>query len=561
MLALGARVWGRMYQNHVQLVTMNIEAAAEDGMKEPATTARRPSHAWSPNILVRSALAITGACTLVYALTSLALPFGWDHDIIASVGSSYLGGLPYVDSWDIKGPTAYLPFALAQILFGHTMWGVRLLDIAIWAIAGFHLYKSVAILTTRPIGIGTTLATYLWIASSGWFFTAAPESWVTASCVVAIVPLVSSGSSFTVGRLALAGFLIACAGLVKPFYFAFGLAPLAAVGLATDLGVLRRGKLALILAAGAVVPVILICGYFAARGGLSQAIQVHLLYPLSTYAGAVTGWSTTFHGVAAFVKAPPIIVLAPFVLLGLWFYRTQMRIMGPLLAWLGVAFLCVALQGKYWIYHWFPSYPPLFILGALGVFALLQTRKRPGVIQPVVGLCSALILMAVVWHPMQDAAKLGYYLILKRDPEGYNASHSFRLYNAGDEIAVARYIAAHSGPQQGLFIWGSDALYYLADRPNPTRFTFLMPLTMPGPYRAAYRAEAMRDLKAHPPMYFVTGISWDGLSKATTELPDFPTMSNFLSQRYYLEKSIGILSIYRRRSEPSSALAYSRSTS
>ena len=162
---------------------------------------------------------------------------------------------------------------------------------------------------------------------------------------------------------------------------------------------------------------------------------------------------------------------------------------------------------------------------------------------------------------MQDAARLGYYLILKRDPEGYNASHSFRLYNAGDEIAVARYVAAHSAPRQGLFIWGSDALYYLADRPNPTRFTFLMPLTMAGPYRAAYRAEVMRDLEARPPTYFVTGISWDGLSKATTELPNFPMMANFLSQKYYLEKSIGVLNVYRRRSEPTSALTHSRSTS
>ena len=338
----------------------NIEAAVEDGMKEPATTAPRTSQAWSPNILVGSVLAIASACTLIYALTSLALPFGWDHGIIASVGSSYVqGGLPFVDSWDIKGPTAYLPFALAQILFGHTMWGVRLVDIAIWAIAGFHLYKGVASLTSWHIGLGTALVTYLWIASSGWFFTAAPESWVTASCIVAIVPLVSPSSSFTVGRVALAGFFIACAGLVKPFYFAFGLAPLVAVGLATELSLSRRGKLVLVLAGGAMAPVILTCGYFAARGGLSQAIEVHVLYPLSTYAGAVTGWSTTFHGVAAFVKAPPIIVLAPFVLLGLWFYRAQMRILGPLLAWLGVAFLCVALQGKYWIYHWFPSYPPL----------------------------------------------------------------------------------------------------------------------------------------------------------------------------------------------------------
>ena len=199
-------------------------------MKDFTVAVERALQGWSTDTLVIWGLASVGACTALYVLTSLALPFGWDHDIIASVGSSYVhGGLPYVDSWDMKGPTAYLPFALAQMLFGSTMWGIRIVDALIWAIAGFALYKGVSKLTTWRIGVGTALATYLWIASSGWFFTAAPESWVTASCILAIIPMLSPSTSLTLGTVALSGFLIACAGLVKPFYFAFGLAPLISV--------------------------------------------------------------------------------------------------------------------------------------------------------------------------------------------------------------------------------------------------------------------------------------------------------------------------------------------
>lgn len=523
-------------------------------MKDFTAALERPLQRGYADALAVWGLGSMGACTALYALTSLALPFGWDHGIIASVGTSYVhGGLPYVDSWDIKGPAAYLPFAAAQILFGPTMWGIRLLDLLIWAVAGFTLYRSVGRLTTWRIGVGTALATYLWIASSGWFFTAAPESWVAATCVLAIVPMLSPSASLKLHTVALSGFLIGCAGLVKPFYFAFGLAPLISVVLSSDLSLWRRGKLALALAAGAVVPATLICGYFAIRGGLSQAIEVHILYPLSTYVDVVTGWSTTIHGVAAFLKTPAILITAPFVLLAIWFYRSQTRILATLLAWLGVALICVAAQGKYWVYHWFPVYPPLFILGALGAFALMRADSRRGVVSSVVVLCSALMLAAVVKQPLRDIATFGYYSILKHDSEGYYASNDFRLYNAADEIAAARYIAAHTSPQQGVFIWGSDALYYLANRPNPSRFTFLMPLTLPGPYRAAYRAEAMRELMAHPPTYFVTGIAWDGLSKAVTAMADFPEMANFLSQDYSLEKSIGVLDLYRRRDELGSA--------
>jgi hypothetical protein len=79
-----------------------------------------------------------------------------------------------------------------------------------------------------------------------------------------------------------------------------------------------------------------------------------------------------------------------------------------------------------------------------------------------------------------------------------------------------------------------------------------MPLTMPGAYRDAYRAEAMRELTAHPPTYFVAGIAWDGLSKGETSMADFPAMADFFSRHYSLEKSIGALDLYKLRDEPRS---------
>jgi hypothetical protein len=69
----------------------------------------------------------------------------------------------------------------------------------------------------------------------------------------------------------------------------------------------------------------------------------------------------------------------------------------------------------------------------------------------------------------------------------------------------------------------------------------------------------MRELMDHPPTYFVTGIAWDGLSKAATELADFPAMANFLDQHYSLEKTIGVLDLYRLREQASSTSADVRS--
>jgi hypothetical protein len=179
----------------------------------------------------------------------------------------------------------------------------------------------------------------------------------------------------------------------------------------------------------------------------------------------------------------------------------------------------------------------------------MRAQPRSGAVSSILALCSVLVLAAVVKQPLTEVARLGYYSILKRDFDEYYSLYTLRLYNAGDEIAAARYVAAHSSTNQGLFVWGSDALYFLADRPNPSRFTFAMPLTLPGPYREAYRSEAMRDLTARPPTYFVTGIAWDGLSKAATEIADFPALADFFKQHYSLEKSIGLLDLYRLRDD------------
>lgn len=500
-------------------------------------------------------LATASALTVLYAITSLFLPFGWDHGIIASVSSSYVdGGLPYVNSWDMKGPVAYLPFSFAELLFGRTMWGARLMDLAFWAVAGFVMYKGVREVTNTAIGLWAALTTYMWLASSGWFFTAAPESWVTASCIVALIPLLRPATSSALRTCLLSGFLIACAGLVKPFYFLFGLVPLLNLALSSELALRQRMGLAAALALGAFIPVATIGGYFALRGGLQQLIEVHLLYPMSTYVDAEQGWRAVVAGVAAFLFKTPIIGTLPLALVAIWNWKARPRTVAALLTWLLLAFVCVAIQKKYFVYHWFPAYPPLFMLGALGLFDALNCRKIGKHGPLVVFALAAVILAASIARPVRDIVKLGYYAGYKKSWDAYYGTYGFRLYNSRDEIDAARYIKAHTGPGDGVYIWGSDAtVSYLADRPDPVRFTFAMPLSMPGQYREAYRQQAMRQLTANPPTYFIVGIDWQGLASGLQSLDDFPAMSAFLARNYHLEKRIGVISLYRLQNQPDAA--------
>src|SRR5690349_3590946 len=77
-------------------------------------------------------IAAIGAFAALHAVSSLSMPLGWDHGMLASVGVELARGeMPYRDSWELKSPLAFLPYAVAYLLFGNVMWGVRLIDLAI----------------------------------------------------------------------------------------------------------------------------------------------------------------------------------------------------------------------------------------------------------------------------------------------------------------------------------------------------------------------------------------------------------------------------------------------
>ena len=465
--------------------------------------------------LTKLGFIVLGAVTAVYALTTLALPFGWDHGMMASVGNSYVHGkLPYVDSWDLKGPLAYVPYALVQLMFGPTMWGIRLFDIIFSALTGWTFYKAAGALTTWRVGAWAALALYYWIAAAGWFFTAAPDPWIGSLCVMAVMPLLTPNEPLRVWRFVLAGFFIGCAGLMKPPYLLVGIAPLLSIMLNTAATVWLR------------------------------AIEVHILYPFSTYA-ALNVSTNPLQGFATFFAQPTVALLAPFAALGAWSVRRRPQTLWPMLSWLAATVLIVAMQGKYFFQHWLPVYAPLLLLSVLGAHRLASVKEEA----PRLAASAAALVFAaqVCAPPLYGAAKCVYYLAVKRAPETYYASFQFQNYNAADEQAAARYIRARTDSADGVFVWGNDAtIRYLADRPNPSRFTFEMPLSLRGPYLDRYRTEAMHDLLARAPVYFVVGVNWWTGDTKEQSLAKFPAMAAFLKQDYSLEKSFGVIDIYRR---------------
>jgi len=495
------------------------------------------------------AIALAGAWSfaLVYAMSSLWMPYFWDHGILAAVGDAIArGGLPYRDAWDLKGPFAFVPFALSQLVFGKVMWGIRVVELLILAPALYAVFRAVAARTTPYLGAWTSLLLYLWFASGSWIFTAQPDLWVAAACALALCPFLKSGAGASARTFFSAGALIGCAGLVKPSYLAFGLVPLATLAALAGISVAQRIRFAAWLALGPALLVILVLAYLTVRGGLHDAIEVHLLYTSRVYLKMLSGSNGLVNGVSAFFLQWPVLLLLPFAALGLWAHRGDRPLFVALVAWLGVAVALVFLQWKFYIYHWYIIYPPYVMAAALGIWALSAAAPKLSH-ERIVALGTGLLCLAyVAASPAHNVVRWTMYVAGIDSADTFYGRYQFYAYHVRDEVAAAAYIAAHTTPDQGLFVWGNDAtVSYLSGRPNPTRFTFDLPLSLDSPYRPQYRAEAMRALSENPPAYVVVGLPWSG-NKAKT-LPEFPEFVALLNERYVLDRSFGILDVYRHK--------------
>jgi hypothetical protein len=500
------------------------------------------------------------AIIFVYALASLSLPLGWDHGFMSSVGEIMArGGVLYKDAWEIKGPLAYVPFALADLIFGEVMWGIRVVDLAIVGGLLYVLHRLLRVQTSFLVSALACITLYLWFASAGWFFTAQPEIWVALTIAVAVGLLFPLDTSATPkpATFALIGALIACTGLVKPFFMIFGLAPLAFLAVAFDITFTRRFQLACFLAAGAAAPLIGVFAYFAAVGGLGALFEIQVEYNLGTYAGIGYSLSPGFvlDSFKAFFTQGVVTIQLPFAAAGLWMLRTRPKLFAPLLTWLFTALVCVVAQGKFYTYHWFLLYPPLTVCAAFGVHAVWVSAADAPATKMAVG-AAALFFTALAAEPPLRAAGGALAQAAGLREGSFHDRFVYLNYRAGDQSAAARHIRERTSPDEGVFVWGNDAtVRFLSDRPNPSRFTYSMPLSIEGSLREQYREALMIELASAPPTYIVVGMPWRATVTKAQDLADFPELETYIAESYVLEASIGFLDLYRRSAQTSPAAA------
>jgi hypothetical protein len=228
------------------------------------------------------------------------------------------------------------------------------------------------------------------------------------------------------------------------------------------------------------------------------------------------------------------------------------------------AYLGVAIQAKYFLYHWHSVLPLLALLsGWTASFlwrSLRDAGRSRGVAAATVGGIGALLLLFTPNVTDRAVTEWQAFTRYWTDPDSRSAYYDrFGLYGKGSfsykaSEEVSRYVAERTDPSDTVFVWGYDPLLYvLSNRESPSRFTSFLPLmSLWTPQR--WVDEFVDDIERRRPAYiilqrnenarWITG-HWIDPVDFVRLLPRFQAV---IENDYELENQIEDYSIFRRRS-------------
>lgn len=182
-----------------------------------------------------------------------------------------------------------------------------------------------------------------------------------------------------------------------------------------------------------------VVGLFALYGALPDFAFAYLEWPLTAYSGASRlPMSSALAQLRDYVFPASILLIGgPAIIAGV-ISISQRRNSQHLIiiAWGVVALLAVFIQRRFFAYHWTLAMPPLVLLGAVGVRAMLPaTATQP--FRRTIVWCYLLVLgVRLVAHPLLEVSHWGGRVLGVESPERYERHFGI----GGVDFQVARLI-------------------------------------------------------------------------------------------------------------------------
>ncbi|MDC0742561.1 ArnT family glycosyltransferase [Polyangium mundeleinium] len=535
------------------------------------------------DLLAERALVATCLAALVFLFGQILLfGHGRDQGIYTVVARTVLeGGMPYRDAWDFKPPGIFLVYALARLLFGSAQGGIRILEVFGLALMTFGMTRlTLRFWGSRTLGLLAATISVLVHAQLDFWHTSQPESFGGMITIAALLCAPRKGPSGLPSAAAtkardwvVAGFLFGFAGLLKPPLVG-GAAFVALLPAWWDTDPARptierlraaaRGLVrpSLLLAAGGAIPIALCAAWFGARGALGDLHRV--LFVFTPYYTAL-GW----HGAAptamfywAFTEwfqqygSVPTIGLLLALGFGLGARERPLALLA-----LGIAFIHlvgVAMQGKFFPYHYGATWPLTGLVAALGYHALRKRARTRGALG-FAGFFLVLLLVPFGRTATKDVP--GSFLVRTqkrlalvadglRNQRGLDELASVADVNTVTNRAVADLLRSVVPANRPIFVWGFEpSIYDMADRAAATRYIYNVPQRVAWA-KEEHRKVLLADLEKAPPAAIVVEhydvfphVTGDAFDSADS-MRDFPEMQRLLDEKYVHHTSIGQMDVY-----------------
>lgn len=556
--------------------------------------------------LSRADRVLAGVCIaaiVFFLLQILMFGYGRDQGIYAVVARTVLeGGMPYRDAWDFKPPGIFIVYAASRAIFGEGQHGIRVLEVlGLLAMIAAMVRLSTQLWGRRLVGLSAGALAVMVHAQLDFWHTAQPESFGGMVTIFGLVLALSGERRAADGdrrKAALfwiaSGILFGAAGLLKP--------PLAGGGAATafvlgwrayngSIGQSDRNfkKIARIsiapsifIAVGGVLPFAACLAWFAAKGALGDLYEV--LFVFTPYYTAI-GWEgasiigMTYYGFTEWlISYTSLVTVGLFLLVILRRERAeadspdapaaasgtpvfpQGSTLGVVLlaSVIGVHIAGVAMQGKFFPYHYGATWPPTALLAALGLHRAWERYGRRSPLR----ICLFLVLIVVAAFGRsatkdvpgsffrRSFQRIALFAASPRDQAAIDQMASVADVNAVANRAAADFVRARTPEGKPILVWGFEPVIYdLADRPFSSRYIYNVAQRVAWA-KAPAREVLMRDLAARPPAAIIVErhdvfpmVTGDAIDSADT-LHDFHALRDLILDRYQLAASIEDLDIY-----------------
>jgi hypothetical protein len=214
---------------------------------------------------------------------------------------------------------------------------------------------------------------------------------------------------------------------------------------------------------------------------------------------------------------------------------------------IGVHLVGIAMQGKFFPYHYGATWPLTALVAGLGFERAWRfATGRAGLVGAALfaaGMAGAATLRTATKdvpgsYRERCGARLRLFLASPRDQAGIDELASVADVNASANRAVAAWLDARTAPDRAVFVWGFEPVIYdLADRRPATRYLYDVPQRVAWA-KADARAALMADLARTPPEAVVVErrdvfpmVTGDAIDSADT-LKDFEALRDLLAERY-----------------------------